>query len=166
MRKRGDSPRDHAQRLGQLTRGRFGSASLPHIPPHLTCDRHAKNGANALTVAHLAWRSARSLKPRRKISEFYFVFHADILHGNLHYIQPFCDFCNPFIAADRRQPLGDSFIQRRVGHFHYMRHPVPCPELSCGTSEPTSAWTIRYSLCIRYSMVPVLHFQILPVPII
>src|SRR2546427_9480178 len=81
MRKRGDSPRDHAQRLGQLTRGRFGSASLPHIPPHLTCDRHAKNGANALTVAHLAWRSARSLKPRRKISEFYFVFHADILHG-------------------------------------------------------------------------------------
>jgi len=39
---------------------------------------HAENCPDSVTVAHFAWRSARSLNPFRKILEFNFVFDANV----------------------------------------------------------------------------------------
>jgi hypothetical protein len=108
-----------------------------------------------VTVAHFAWRSARPLKPFRKIHEFDLVFHADVCNGNLDYIEALRDARYPFICADGRQPLCNGFVQSGCRHFNGMRHPVQVSDRYAAGADWHTA-KISYSPFIRH-MVFIAH---------
>jgi len=72
----------------------------------------------------LGARSALSLYPVHKFTQFHFVIDWDVRDLNLYLVLPLRDCHYPFFATDGREPPRDCFIERIRRHGDGVRNPV------------------------------------------